>query len=109
MAWNKTTQKQYKRDLTRYETDLTDAEWELPKPLLPPPSPRGRPRKTDLREALNAIQYILGTGMPVAGGSSMFSAVYDGSELFLCVTEQRCPGPDDGRSAEAREGAGGPE
>ena len=62
MAWYKTAQKQYKRGRTRYETDLTDAEWGLLKPLLPPPTPRGRPRKTDLREALNAIQYILGTG-----------------------------------------------
>jgi transposase len=38
-----------------YETDLTDAQWALLKPLLPPPPGRGRPRKTDLREVVNAM------------------------------------------------------
>ena len=62
MAWNETTQDQYKRPLDRFETDLTDEEWALIEPLLPPPSQKGRPRSTDLREVFNAIQYMLGTG-----------------------------------------------
>ena len=45
-----------------YTTDLTDAEWELIKPLLPPPRPRGAPRTTDLREVVNAILYITKNG-----------------------------------------------
>ena len=62
MAWNETTQEQYKRSTVRFEMDMTDAEWALVEPHLPPLSRLGRPVKTDLREVFNAIQYILGTG-----------------------------------------------
>jgi putative transposase len=47
---------------TLYETDLTDAQWEIIRPLLPPPPGGGRPRKTDMREVVNAILYVLRTG-----------------------------------------------
>jgi putative transposase len=40
-----------------YPSDLTDAQWEILKPLLPPASKLGRPRKTDLRDILDAIFY----------------------------------------------------
>ena len=33
-----------------YPSDLTDAEWAIIEPLLPPPVPAGAPRKVDLRE-----------------------------------------------------------
>ncbi len=46
----------------RYPTDLTDAEWEQIKPLLPGPAPRGRPPEVDLREILNAIRYMARSG-----------------------------------------------
>jgi putative transposase len=45
-----------------YPTDLTDAEWHLLEPLLPPEKPGGRPRKYPLREVMNGIQYILRAG-----------------------------------------------
>jgi putative transposase len=45
-----------------YETDLTDAQWAILRPLLPPPPGGGRPRTTDLREVVNAILYVLRTG-----------------------------------------------
>jgi putative transposase len=47
---------------TLYETDLTDAQWEILRPLLPPPPGGGRPRTTAMREVLNAILYLLRTG-----------------------------------------------
>src|SRR5215210_1056387 len=47
---------------TPYSSDLSDAQWALLEPLLPPPVPAGAPRTTDLREALNAIFYVLSTG-----------------------------------------------
>jgi len=62
MAWSETTRAQYKRLLERFETDVTDAEWGLIEPLLPPPSRLGRRRCTDLREVFNAVQFMLGTG-----------------------------------------------
>jgi transposase len=45
-----------------YPSDLTDAQWAIVEPLLPPPVPAGAPRKTNLREVLNAIFYVLSTG-----------------------------------------------
>jgi putative transposase len=45
-----------------YDTDLTDAQWDILGPLLPPPPGGGRPRTTDMREVLNAILYNLRTG-----------------------------------------------
>ena len=44
-----------------YPSDVTDAQWALIGPHLPS-HPGGRPRKTDLREVLDAIFYILRTG-----------------------------------------------
>jgi putative transposase len=41
-----------------YPSDLTDAQWRLIAPLLPASRPGGRPRKTDLREVLNALFYL---------------------------------------------------
>ena len=62
MPWNETTKTEYTRPRDRFESDLTDEEWNLVKPCLPPPAKRGRPRKTDLREVSDAIQFMLATG-----------------------------------------------
>ena len=62
MAWNETTQEQYRRPMDRFETDLTDEEWAVIAPLIPPPGRMGRPRELDMREVFNAVQFILGTG-----------------------------------------------
>jgi putative transposase len=45
-----------------YTTDLTDEEWQLLKPLLPPEKTGGRPRKYPMREVINGIQYVLRAG-----------------------------------------------
>lgn len=45
-----------------YTSDLSDDEWVLLAPLIPPAKPGGRPRKHDMREVLNAIFYILRGG-----------------------------------------------
>lgn len=44
--------------IASFETDLTDAQWRLIKPLLPPPSRLGRPR-TPLRPVVDAILYLV--------------------------------------------------
>lgn len=46
----------------RYPSDLTDAQWTLLEPWIPPPRPGGRPRKTNMREAVNAIFYLTREG-----------------------------------------------
>jgi putative transposase len=45
-----------------YTTDLTDEEWQILEPLLPPPKTGGRPRKYAVREVINGIQYVLRGG-----------------------------------------------
>lgn len=45
-----------------YPSDLTDAQWALLEPWIPPPRPGGRPRKTDMREVVNAIFYLTREG-----------------------------------------------
>src|SRR5271166_1627763 len=45
-----------------YPSDITDAQWALIEPHIPPVHPGGRPRKTDVRDVLDAILYILRTG-----------------------------------------------
>jgi len=47
-----------------YPSDLRDAEWARLEPLIPGATPGGRPRKTDMRAAMNAILYLLRTGCP---------------------------------------------
>jgi putative transposase len=41
-----------------YDSDLTDAEWDLVGPLLPPHPPRGNDPHVSKREILNAIFYV---------------------------------------------------
>src|SRR3954471_22171849 len=45
-----------------YESDLSDAEWAILQPLLPPAIAAGAPRTTDLREVINGILYRLHNG-----------------------------------------------
>ena len=47
---------------TTYPSDLTDEQWSILAPLLPPPARTGRPRQVDLRAVVNAIFYVLRTG-----------------------------------------------
>src|SRR5947199_1683425 len=45
-----------------YPSDLTEAQWRLIEPHLPPEPGGGRPRQADMRDVLDAILYILRTG-----------------------------------------------
>lgn len=49
-------------DRKPYPSDLTDEEWTLLEPLIPPAKPGGRPRRWEMREILNAIFYVLRSG-----------------------------------------------
>ena len=46
-----------------YPTDLTDAEWDCIKDLIPPPKPGGRHRELDMRAVVNAIFYVVDGGI----------------------------------------------
>jgi transposase len=45
-----------------YPSDLTDAQWEIVKGIVPAPKSGGRPAKYSRREVLNALLYLERTG-----------------------------------------------
>src|ERR1700681_2452191 len=62
MPWNEITRRHYRREGLRYATALTDTEWSVIEPFIPVANLIGRPRKTDMRDLVNALFYIASTG-----------------------------------------------
>ena len=66
--WTPENRSLYNRDKLRYPSDLTDAEWQLIKPVDPrcgstPPAKRGGGKRTvKMREVVNGLMYVLSTG-----------------------------------------------
>jgi transposase len=60
--WTTENRARYNRDHLRYPSDLTDPEWAMIKPVIPPAKRGGRRRHVDEREVVNGIMYILSTG-----------------------------------------------
>jgi transposase len=46
----------------RYPSDVTNEEWAILEPLLPPRSSMGRPPKHERRQIVNALLYLLRSG-----------------------------------------------
>ena len=49
-------------DRRPYPSDLSDREWKILEPLLPMEKPGGRHRGYDVREIINALQYLIRVG-----------------------------------------------
>src|SRR6202166_614648 len=62
--WTPAPRAEHNRDHLRYPSDLTDAEWEILAPLLPPPAKTGRHRSWEMRDLINAIFFVLRGGVP---------------------------------------------
>lgn len=60
--WRDEDRKRYDRSGLRYPSDLTDAEWALVEPHIPPAKHGGRKRKVDVRAVLEGVLYVLETG-----------------------------------------------
>ena len=60
--WTSDNRGRYDRSTLRYPSDLTDEEWALIAPLIPPAKRGGRKREVDIREVVNGVMYILSTG-----------------------------------------------
>ena len=60
--WTVENRAKYNRDHLRYPSDLTDQEWALIEPLIPPAKPGGNKRTVDVRAVVNGVMYILSTG-----------------------------------------------
>ena len=62
MDWTELTRRQHDRAGDKYASDLTDAEWAVIEPLMPPIKTTGRPRTARLRDVFDAILYVATTG-----------------------------------------------
>ena len=59
--WTNENRRRYDRSKLRYPSDLTDEEWALIAPLIPPANPGGNNRTVDERAIVNGLMYILST------------------------------------------------
>lgn len=60
--WTNENRGRYDRSKLRYPSDVTDEEWGLIRPLIPPAKRGGNKRTVDEREIVNGLMYILSTG-----------------------------------------------
>src|SRR5438128_8752349 len=60
--WTEITRPKYERKGLGYSSDLSDAEWAMIEPRLPQRNRLGRPPKTEPRNIVNALLYIVRTG-----------------------------------------------
>jgi putative transposase len=79
-----------------YTSDLSDAEWSVLEPLLPPLKSTGRPIKYARREILNGILYVLRNGsswrnlphdLPPWRSVYWYFMVWRNSELFRHIND----------------------
>ena len=60
--WTQENRARYDRSKLRYPSDLTDEEWTIIAPLIPPAKRGGNKRTIDGRAVVNGAMYILSTG-----------------------------------------------
>ena len=60
--WTTENRPRYDRSKLRYPSDLTNDEWAVIAPLIPPAKKGGNKRTVDVREVVNGVMYILSTG-----------------------------------------------
>ena len=60
--WTDENRGRYDRSQLRYPSDLTDEEWALIGPSIPPAKRGGNKRTVDVRSVVNGVMYILSTG-----------------------------------------------
>ena len=82
MPWDAIARRQHNRGHLLYPSDLTDREWSIMEPFIPPAKSGGRPRTTDMREIVNAILYIGGSGCQWRSLPRDFTPGLDGARLF---------------------------
>jgi transposase len=60
--WTNENRSFYDRSKLRYPSDLTDEEWALIEPMIPPAKRGGGKRTVVMREVVNGLMYVLSTG-----------------------------------------------
>ena len=66
-----------------YPSDLTNEEWLVLAPHIPPAKPGGRPRETNMRAVVNALRYVVRSGCAWAVlAARLWGALADGLRLL---------------------------
>jgi transposase len=60
--WTDENRARYDHSKLRYPSDLTDQEWSLIEPLIPPAKRGGNRRTVVVRDVVDGVMYILSTG-----------------------------------------------
>jgi transposase len=60
--WTTENRRRYDRSKLRYPSDLTDEEWALIAPVIPPAKRGGGKRTVSIREVVNGLMYVLSSG-----------------------------------------------
>jgi transposase len=60
--WTSKNRRRYDRSRLRYPSDVSDEEWALVGPLIPPAKRGGNRRHVVVREVINGLMYIPSTG-----------------------------------------------
>ena len=60
--WTSENRGRYDRSKLRYPSDLTDEEWAVISPLIPPAKRGGNKRTVVMRQIIDGWMYVLGTG-----------------------------------------------
>jgi len=60
--WTNDNRRRYDRSQLRYPSDLTDEEWALIAPVIPPAKRGGGKRTVSIREVVNGLMYVLSSG-----------------------------------------------
>src|SRR4051794_8074620 len=66
--WTNANHALYDRSKLRYPSDLTDEEWALVAPVIPPAKRGGNKRTVDVREVVKWADVRAEHGLPVGGG-----------------------------------------
>lgn len=77
--WTTEYRKRHDWRQLRHPSDLTDAEWSLIEPLIPPAKRGGRKREVNVREVVNGVMYVLSTA---CGRSRRIAAGKHGVRLY---------------------------
>src|SRR4249920_2574044 len=96
--WTDENRAKYNRDHLRYPSDLTDEEWALVEPFIPPAKRGGGKRRTDMRAVMNGVHVYPEHRLPMALPSEGFSAAQHGPQLLRLVALRWCAGSHSSRA-----------
>src|ERR1700690_4511903 len=81
-VWRNENRGRYDRSRLRYPSDLTDEEWGLTEPLIPPSKRGGNRRTVNVARSRQRPDVCLKHRLPVAGDPQGLAAALDGVRLF---------------------------